>query len=62
MINIMFSEECATHSDVQELSAKINRSVEQQMVNAASAGKLTIMKNIVQPEAYVKSALRLAYC
>ncbi|KAN0118560.1 Protein of unknown function (DUF2462) domain containing protein [Russula decolorans] len=26
------------------LSAKINRSVEQQMVNAASSGKLTIMK------------------
>jgi len=29
----------------QSLSAKINRSVEQQMVAAASAGKLTIMKN-----------------
>ncbi|KAI9465045.1 hypothetical protein BJY52DRAFT_1101684, partial [Lactarius psammicola] len=27
------------------LSAKINKSVEQQMVNAASSGKLTIMKN-----------------
>ncbi|KAF8469408.1 hypothetical protein DFH94DRAFT_773721 [Russula ochroleuca] len=26
------------------LSAKINKSVEQQMVNAASSGKLTIMK------------------
>lgn len=30
----------------QALSAKINKSVEQQMVNAASSGKLTIMKNI----------------
>ncbi|VDB91899.1 unnamed protein product [Peniophora sp. CBMAI 1063] len=30
----------------KELSAKINRSVEQQMVNAASSGPLTIMKNI----------------
>ena len=29
----------------QALSAKINKSVEQQMVNAASSGKLTIMKN-----------------
>jgi len=27
------------------LSAKINKSVEQQMVNAASSGKLTIMKS-----------------
>ncbi|KAI0301163.1 hypothetical protein B0F90DRAFT_1719785 [Multifurca ochricompacta] len=27
------------------LSAKINNSVEQQMVNAASSGKLTIMKS-----------------
>jgi hypothetical protein len=30
---------------MQALSAKINKSVEQQMVNAASSGKLTIMKN-----------------
>ena len=30
----------------QALSAKINKSVEQQMVNAASSGKLTIMKNV----------------
>ncbi|KAI0269921.1 hypothetical protein BC834DRAFT_863961 [Gloeopeniophorella convolvens] len=29
----------------QALSAKINKSVEQQMVNAASSGKLTIMKH-----------------
>ncbi|KAI0041737.1 hypothetical protein FA95DRAFT_1610776 [Auriscalpium vulgare] len=29
------------------LSAKINKSVEQQMVNAASSGKLTIMKSLV---------------
>ncbi|KAL1711092.1 hypothetical protein EV121DRAFT_285040 [Schizophyllum commune] len=35
----------------KSLSAKINKSIEQQMVNAASAGKLTIMKNTVQPEA-----------
>ncbi|EIN12371.1 hypothetical protein PUNSTDRAFT_42007 [Punctularia strigosozonata HHB-11173 SS5] len=30
----------------KQLSAKINKSVEQQMVNAASSGKLTIMKNV----------------
>jgi hypothetical protein len=30
---------------MQALSAKINKSVERQMVNAASSGKLTIMKN-----------------
>jgi hypothetical protein len=30
----------------KSLSAKINLSIEKQMVNAASAGKLTIMKNI----------------
>lgn len=29
----------------QKLSSKINNSIERQMVNAASAGKLTIMKN-----------------
>ncbi|TRM63960.1 hypothetical protein BD626DRAFT_629719 [Schizophyllum amplum] len=34
----------------KNLSAKINKSIEQQMVNAASAGKLTIMKGIAQPE------------
>ncbi|KAF9493963.1 hypothetical protein BDN71DRAFT_1590778 [Pleurotus eryngii] len=28
------------------LSAKINKSIEQQMVSAASAGKLTIMKHV----------------
>lgn len=33
----------------QELSAKINNSVEQQMVSAASGGKLTIMKTVVPP-------------
>ena len=31
---------------IQELSAKINRSIEQQVATAASAGKLTIMKNV----------------
>ncbi|EEB93242.1 hypothetical protein MPER_08129 [Moniliophthora perniciosa FA553] len=31
----------------KELTAKINKSIEEQMVNAASAGKLTIMKNAV---------------
>lgn len=30
----------------QELSAKINRSIEQQVATAASSGKLTIMKNV----------------
>ncbi|KAF9267520.1 hypothetical protein L218DRAFT_955392 [Marasmius fiardii PR-910] len=29
----------------RELTAKINKSIEDQMVSAASAGKLTIMKN-----------------
>jgi len=29
----------------QQLSAKINNNIERQMVNAASSGKLTIMKN-----------------
>ncbi|OSX59979.1 hypothetical protein POSPLADRAFT_1059274 [Postia placenta MAD-698-R-SB12] len=29
----------------QELSAKINRSIEQQVASAASSGKLTIMRN-----------------
>ncbi|XP_006462702.1 hypothetical protein AGABI2DRAFT_72803 [Agaricus bisporus var. bisporus H97] len=33
------------------LSSKINKSIEQQMVSAASAGKLTIMKNTIAPEA-----------
>ncbi|KAF9468557.1 hypothetical protein BDZ94DRAFT_1153682 [Collybia nuda] len=32
------------------LTAKINRSIEQQMVSAASSGKLTIMKHVA-PEA-----------
>ncbi|THG97295.1 hypothetical protein EW026_g4676 [Hermanssonia centrifuga] len=30
----------------KELSAKINRSIEQQVAVAASSGKLTIMKNV----------------
>ncbi|EPS94724.1 hypothetical protein FOMPIDRAFT_1133793 [Fomitopsis schrenkii] len=30
----------------QQLSAKINRSIEQQVASAASSGKLTIMKNV----------------
>lgn len=34
----------------QSLTAKINKSIEQQMVSAASAGKLTIMKNTVDAE------------
>lgn len=38
------------HRDGQTLSAKINKSVEQQMVNAASSGKLTIMKNVADEE------------
>jgi len=36
----------------KELTAKINKSIEQQMVSAASSGKLTIMKNMM-PEEYV---------
>ncbi|KIY44807.1 hypothetical protein FISHEDRAFT_14959, partial [Fistulina hepatica ATCC 64428] len=31
----------------KNLSAKINKSIEQQMVSAASSGKLTIMKNTI---------------
>ncbi|KAH9841827.1 uncharacterized protein C8Q71DRAFT_350161 [Rhodofomes roseus] len=30
----------------QQLSAKINRSIERQVASAASSGKLTIMKNV----------------
>ncbi|KZT64933.1 hypothetical protein DAEQUDRAFT_677662 [Daedalea quercina L-15889] len=30
----------------KQLSAKINRSIEQQVASAASSGKLTIMKNV----------------
>ncbi|KAJ4001708.1 hypothetical protein F5050DRAFT_1722793 [Lentinula boryana] len=37
------------------LTAKINKSIEQQMVTAASAGKLTIMKNSA-PESSVSSS------
>ncbi|KAF9220968.1 hypothetical protein BS17DRAFT_786280 [Gyrodon lividus] len=36
----------------QALKAKVTKSIEQQMVSAASAGKLTIMKNAA-PEPYV---------
>lgn len=36
----------------QELSAKINKSIEQQVASAASSGKLTIMKNVAM-EGYV---------
>ena len=32
-------------ANFQELSAKINRSIEQQVASAASSGKLTIMRN-----------------
>jgi hypothetical protein len=32
-------------TDDKNLSAKINNNIERQMVNAASSGKLTIMKN-----------------
>ncbi|KAJ7254357.1 hypothetical protein B0H12DRAFT_1017134 [Mycena haematopus] len=31
----------------KNLTAKINKSIEQQMVSAASSGKLTIMKNVL---------------
>lgn len=31
---------------VQKLSAKISRSIEQQVATAASSGKLTIMRNV----------------
>ncbi|KIK91887.1 hypothetical protein PAXRUDRAFT_148485 [Paxillus rubicundulus Ve08.2h10] len=37
---------------LQALKAKVTKSIEQQMVSAASAGKLTIMKNAA-PEPYV---------
>jgi hypothetical protein len=41
---------------LKELTAKINKSIEQQMVSAASSGKLTIMKNTM-PDGYVLSRL-----
>jgi len=34
----------------QSLTAKINKTIERQMVSAASAGKLTIMKNTADTE------------
>jgi hypothetical protein len=33
---------------VQKMSAKINNSIEQQMIAAASAGKLTIMRGAAE--------------
>ncbi|KAI0755269.1 hypothetical protein C8Q80DRAFT_1216977 [Daedaleopsis nitida] len=36
-------KQAAMHKD---LSAKINKSIEQQLASAASSGKLTIMKNV----------------
>ncbi|KAI0923230.1 hypothetical protein AcW1_007833 [Taiwanofungus camphoratus] len=38
----------------KELSAKINRSIEQQVASAASSGKLTIMKNVALEGASAK--------
>ncbi|PPQ89655.1 hypothetical protein CVT25_013842 [Psilocybe cyanescens] len=38
----MLMKQAAMHKD---LTAKINKSIEQQMVSAASSGPLTIMKN-----------------
>lgn len=35
-----------TRRELQELSAKINHSIERQVAAAASSGKLTIMKNV----------------
>ncbi|KZT09358.1 uncharacterized protein LAESUDRAFT_810960 [Laetiporus sulphureus 93-53] len=40
----------------KELSAKINRSIEQQVASAASSGKLTIMKNVALEGASAKDA------
>ncbi|KAF8555215.1 hypothetical protein OG21DRAFT_1507886 [Imleria badia] len=43
------------------LKAKVTKSIEQQMVSAASAGKLTIMKNTApesEPEKAVKNGKR----
>lgn len=45
-------------SSSQSLTAKINKSIEQQMVSAASSGKLTIMKNVA-PEGYAESPIQL---
>ncbi len=45
---------------LQSLTAKINKSIEQQMVTAASAGKLTIMRNS-GPQPYAISRLILLY-
>ncbi|KAF9527563.1 hypothetical protein CPB83DRAFT_856017 [Crepidotus variabilis] len=41
----------------KDLTAKINKSIEKQMVSAASAGKLTIMKNTMPDESASTSAL-----
>ncbi|KAL0581012.1 hypothetical protein V5O48_001006 [Marasmius crinis-equi] len=38
----------------KELTAKINKSIEEQMVSAASAGKLTIMRNAAGPSSTSK--------
>jgi len=37
-------------TSLKKLSAKINKSIERQMVNAATPGKLTIMKHVVAEE------------
>ncbi|KAH9936648.1 uncharacterized protein B0H18DRAFT_868483 [Fomitopsis serialis] len=40
-------KDAAQHAAIhKQLSAKINRSIEQQVASAASSGKLTIMKNV----------------
>ncbi|KAH8824964.1 hypothetical protein DL96DRAFT_1712002 [Flagelloscypha sp. PMI_526] len=39
----------------RNLTAKINKSIENQMVNAASGGKLTIMKHAMPSEGSSKS-------
>ncbi|WWC67554.1 UPF0390 protein [Kwoniella pini CBS 10737] len=41
----------AERSQKKKLSSTINNNIEKQMVNAASAGKLTIMRNIGDLEA-----------
>ncbi|KIM43378.1 hypothetical protein M413DRAFT_444204 [Hebeloma cylindrosporum] len=45
-------KQAAMHKD---LTAKINRSIERQMVSAASSGPLTIMKNTAQEEGSSKA-------
>lgn len=49
---VVFSKGQVLTAMLQDLTAKINKSIETQMVSAASSGKLTIMKHVA-PEGLV---------